>query len=156
MRLLKYDESSQRPSTYSFSLIVCNPPPYAILSHRWGADDDEYIHTLHCDKKACWLLLRLTWISCFTHTTASTYLPDETLNQPGTIYTDSPRCELSTWLYLNYLFKLIDAILMPTSCVGIGVLVFIDLRDILSFLTLCETLHYMNTLWLQLIVVLNN
>lgn len=46
MRLLQYVESGGSPGTYSFSLVKCNPrkpPPYAILSHRWGADDDEII-----------------------------------------------------------------------------------------------------------------
>lgn len=44
MRLLKYIESDQSPGAYSFSLTKCDPrkpPPYAILSHRWGADNDE-------------------------------------------------------------------------------------------------------------------
>lgn len=44
MRLLKYARVSPSSGTHIFSLIKCDPlyaPQYAILSHRWGADDDE-------------------------------------------------------------------------------------------------------------------
>jgi len=44
MRLLAYERTGQSPNTYTFSLIKGdprNPPQYAILSHRWGAEEDE-------------------------------------------------------------------------------------------------------------------
>lgn len=38
MRLLQYDSSRERYVAFNF---FDNVPPYAILSHTWGADDDE-------------------------------------------------------------------------------------------------------------------
>ena len=46
MRLLQYTRTSSSSSTYTFSLIKCDPRhtlQYAILSHRWSADNDDEV-----------------------------------------------------------------------------------------------------------------
>lgn len=57
MRLLEYRKPDSSSDAYTFSLIECqahNLPPYAILSHRWGADEVTLrdIEDVTVDKKA--------------------------------------------------------------------------------------------------------